>query len=150
MRSRYAVVRKVSNDHLVRVRDRSRRRELLQILCAVAPLGLGLMAYIWTHVAVLTEGYAINALEREVHALVQQQRALELQIAAAAAPPAVESRAREHLAMEAPRPRQLIFLEHETLAERWPVGEGVAARPRLQSQQASQQRAAGLPREGGR
>ncbi len=111
MKSAYVLRKEVDNAYLVRTRDRRRRRELLGVLIAVAPVGLALLAYSWTHLQVLESGYRIDKLVRELEAMGQAERHLRLEVAQLSDPRVIERRAIEELAMEPPSPEQWVILE---------------------------------------
>ncbi|MCH9650584.1 MAG: cell division protein FtsL [Deltaproteobacteria bacterium] len=111
MKSGYVLRMEVDNAYLVRTRDRRRRRELLAILIAAAPVGLALLAYSWTHLQVLEAGYRIDSLRRELHATGQSERHLRLEVARLANPRMIEKRATEELGMEPPGAQQWVVLE---------------------------------------
>ncbi len=69
MRNAYAFTRPVANAYLVRERDRKRLRELALVLVAVGTLGIGLLSYTWIHLEVLSTGYKIDKLEKQLHKL---------------------------------------------------------------------------------
>lgn len=111
MRGAYVVRRPVVNAYLVRERDRTRARELFWVLLLVLPVAAGLLVDIWVHLRVIRTGYSINALERQLDDLAQQERRLRLEASYLASPQLVEKRAVEELGMVEPRPGQLIFTE---------------------------------------
>lgn len=109
MKASYAIQRPVDNEYLVRERDRRRVRELLRIVLWILPVALALLTYIWVHLSVLDEAYAIQALESRLHELSRQERQLRLEAAYLGSPPRVERRARDGLGMAPPEPSQVIF-----------------------------------------
>lgn len=111
MKTSYILRKEVDNAYLVRERDRRRRRELLAILAVAAPVGLCLLVYIWTHLQVLQAGYRIDRLGRELHAMSQQERHLDLEVARLASPGRIEKVATEELGMVPLEPEQVITLE---------------------------------------
>lgn len=111
MRNVYALRRPVVNAYLVRERDRRRARELLLVLLVVVSLGGGLIAYIWIHLQVLSTGYHIDELERELVELNRKERQLRLEAAYLASPSQVERRAVEELGMQPPALEQVVFWE---------------------------------------
>jgi cell division protein FtsL len=111
LRNAYTVHRPVVNAYLVRERDRRRLRELVLVLLAVFPLGLGLMSYTWLQLESLRVGYRIESLERRNHQLKQVERQLRLESAYLANPERLATRAKEELGLEAPRLEQVIFRE---------------------------------------
>lgn len=111
MRGAYLIRRPVDNVYLVRERDRRRRRELLTILLAIAPVGVCLLVYIWTHLQVLEAGYRIDDLAHRLHDLAQKERHLQLEVSRLANPVLLEQRATEQLAMEAPGHERIFLLK---------------------------------------
>ena len=111
MRGEYAIRRPVINAFLVRERDRKRLRELLLVALLVLPLGLGLLADIWTHMRVIQTGYRLNQLERTLRELERSERRLRLEASYLASPQRVEALALERLGMVEPTPEQLLFVE---------------------------------------
>ena len=119
MKTRYLEPRPVHNVYLVRERDRQRRRELLQIVVVALPLALALLAYIWLNVEVLDSGYRIDAADRQLRTLEQEERRLKLEAAALAHPAALERRAADELGLAPPRPEQLLYLEPPPTDATW-------------------------------
>ena len=111
MKSAYAFRRPVVNTYLVRERDRRRQRELAVVLLAVLCLGGGLLAYTWIHLEVLRTGYKIDALERRLTELSQQERQLRLEASYLASPTQIERRALKDLGMQPPALEQVVFWE---------------------------------------
>jgi cell division protein FtsL len=109
--SAYTVRRPVVNAYLVRERDRRRLRELVLVVAAVAPLGLGLAGYTWLQLETLRVAYRIESLERESHRLAQTERQLRLEAAYLASPERLAERAREELGLAEPEVEQVIFVE---------------------------------------
>lgn len=114
----YAVHRPVVNDYLVRDRDRRRTHELLQIVVVALPVLAVLLASIWLHSEVLATGYRTHSLEREVEALNQLERRLELEVAYLTSPQRVERLAAERLGLTVPTAEQIVFLEELQPEER--------------------------------
>jgi len=111
LRNAYALRRPVVNAYLVRERDRRRYRELMLVLVVVVLLGGGVFAYIWIHLQVLSTGYRIDELEREMVDLSRKERQLRLEAAYLASPSQVERRAVEELGMQPPALEQVVFWE---------------------------------------
>ena len=109
MNRSYTVHRPVANEYLVRERDRRSRRQLLQVLLVLAPVGLALTAFTWIHLQVLDAGYRIEELEGRRHELERRESRLRLEAAYLASPNLIERRAREELAMRPPELDQLVF-----------------------------------------
>lgn len=109
MRSPYIVRRPAENIYLVRRRDRRRRRELVGVATAVVLVAAGLLAYTSIHVEMLSTGYRIDELSRELHRLQQEERHRQLQISRLTGPEHLENRARRELEMEYPTLEQAIF-----------------------------------------
>ena len=109
MASPYAFHRPVANSYRVRERDRRRLRELLLVVAALAPLGVGLLCYTWVHLEVLDAGYRIQALERQLDDLTREERKLRLEAAWLESPRQVEERAVGELGMGAPKLDQMVF-----------------------------------------
>jgi cell division protein FtsL len=111
LRNAYALRRQVVNTYLVRERDRRRYRELALVMVVVLSLGGGVFAYIWIHLQVLTTGYRIDELEREMIDLTRKERQLRLESAYLASPSQVERRATQELGMQPPALEQVVFWE---------------------------------------
>lgn len=111
MQSPHAFRRPVENAYLERERDRRFWYELVGVLGAVLLLGGGLLAYTWMHIELLRAGYRTDALERELHQVVEHERALRLEATYRAHPERIESRARAELGMDAPSLEQTLFYE---------------------------------------
>ncbi|MEA2561280.1 MAG: Cell division protein FtsL [Acidobacteriota bacterium] len=111
MRNAYALRREVVNTYLVRERDRRRYRELALVLVVVLSLGGGVFAYIWIHLQVLSTGYHIDKLERELLDLNRKERQFRLEAAYLASPSQVERRATQELGMQPPALEQVVFWE---------------------------------------
>lgn len=111
MRSPYIVRRTVENSYLVRQRDQRRRRELLRLAVAVLLLGGGLLGYTVIQVGILSAGYRVDELARELHRLEQEERYKRLAISRLASPGELEKRARQELGMEHPTLAQTVFSE---------------------------------------
>ena len=109
MKSIYATHRPVLNAYLVRQRDRRRLRELAMVLALALPLAGSVLAYTWIHLQVLGAGYRIDARERQLHRLVQEERRLRLEASYLASPDRVGRRAAEELGMQAPAIEQMVF-----------------------------------------
>jgi cell division protein FtsL len=101
----------VENAYLVRERDRKLVRELARVSFAVALLGLGLLTYTWIHIEITAVGYRIEALDRQLHQLQQEERRLLLERTYLSRPERVEMRAREELSMGPPTLDQTLFFE---------------------------------------
>lgn len=111
MPSAYSVRRPVVNAYLVRERDRRRLRDLLRVVAAVVPLGLGLAGYTWMQLETLRVAYRIGALERQSHELAQVERQLRLEASYLASPGRLSARAHEELGLVEPAVGQVIFVE---------------------------------------
>jgi len=109
MKSIYASHRPVVNAYLVRQRDRRRLRELLLVLALALPLAGSVLCYTWIHLQVLGAGYRIDAQERRLHQLVQEERRLRLEASYLASPDRIERRAAQELSMRAPAIDQMVF-----------------------------------------
>ncbi len=111
MRNAYAFTRPVANAYLVRERDRKRLRELVLVLVAVGTLGIGLLSYTWIHLEVLSTGYKIDRLEKQLREMTRTERQLSLEAAYLASPQRIEERARQELGLEPPSLARVIFWE---------------------------------------
>jgi len=101
----------VDNAFLERERDRRLLRELLVGLGGMLILGGGLLAYTWMHIETVRIGYTIDRLERQAHALLEEERRLRLEAAYRAHPQRIEERARRELGMRLPTQEQTLFYE---------------------------------------
>jgi cell division protein FtsL len=77
----------------------------------VLPVGFCGLIYVWLHFQTLAVGYSIPALERDLAANLERERALSLEAAALAAPETIEARAAEELGMVVPEASQILFVE---------------------------------------
>lgn len=111
MNTSYAYRRPVDNSYLVRERDRRRLRELVLLVAALLPLGLGLLTYTWVHTEVIATGYRIRELENTLEAEGRQLERLRLDADYLSSPAVVERRAAEELGMERPRVERVLFWE---------------------------------------
>jgi cell division protein FtsL len=111
VRNAYAFTRPVANAYLVRERDRKRLRELVLVLAAVGALGIGLLSYTWIHLEVLSTGYKIDKLEKQLREMTRTERQLSLEAAYLASPQRIEERARHELGLEPPALDRVIFWE---------------------------------------
>jgi cell division protein FtsB len=107
----YAYRRPVENTYLVRQRDRRRLRELVLVVAALLPLGVGLLSYAWVHVEVLNTGYRIQALERNLRDATRSLRQKRLEAAYLAGPGLIERRAQDELGMVRPVADRVLFWE---------------------------------------
>ena len=71
----------------------SRRRQALAVVGASAFILAPFLAYVWSHVQIVTIGYQIEATEARLHALEQENHALRLSRARLESLPAIEARA---------------------------------------------------------
>ncbi|MGH9379402.1 MAG: cell division protein FtsL [Thermoanaerobaculia bacterium] len=117
MQRTYAVHRPVVNDYLVRDRDRRRMRELLQVVAIALPVLVVLLVSVGLHSEVLATGYRTHSLERELEALSQLERRLELEAAYLASPQRVERLAAERLGLSIPSAEQIVFVEELQVEE---------------------------------
>lgn len=111
MKSAYAYRRPVENTYLVRDRDRRRLRELVLVLAALLPLGVGLLTYTWVHTEVIATGYHIRELENQLEEEGRRLEQLRLEASYLASPAVVEERAAEELGMERPHVDRMLFWE---------------------------------------
>ena len=111
MNRSYAYRRPVENSYLVRDRDRRRLRELVLVLAALLPLGVGLITYTWVHTEVIATGYRIRELESALEAEARRLEGLRLEASYLSSPAVVEERAARELAMERPRVERVLFWE---------------------------------------
>lgn len=111
MRTAYAYRRPVENAYLVRQRDRRRLRELVLLLAALLPLGIGLLTYTWVHNEVIETGYAIRDLERRLEERTRELEQLRVEAEFLGSPGQVEQRASEELGMERPQISHVLFWE---------------------------------------
>ncbi|HVS16743.1 MAG TPA: cell division protein FtsL [Thermoanaerobaculia bacterium] len=111
MKTAYAFHRPVTNDYLVRERERRRWRDLLRVVVLIVPLGVALFSYTWIHLETVETGYRIDRLERQLERTRERERLLRLEAARLSSPSRVEEQARQRLGMTAPRLEQMIFVE---------------------------------------
>ncbi len=111
MNRAYSYRRPVENSYLVRDRDRRRLRELVLLLAALLPLGVGLITYTWVHTEVIATGYHIRELENRLEEEGRRLERLRLEASYLASPAVVEERAALELGMERPRVDRVLFWE---------------------------------------
>ncbi len=103
--------RNSDNAFLRRERDAQRRRELILVVLALLPLGLGLLLYTWVQLETLAVGYRITDLDRRLRELQREAQGLELTAAEAARPSAIEQRAASELGMVLQTQEQTLYRE---------------------------------------
>lgn len=111
MKTGYALHRPVLNSYLVRERDRRRWREVGAVLLCVLPLAAALLSYTWIHLEVVETGYEIERMERQLEALLDDERRLRLEAARLESPARLEQLATERLGLARPQLGQVLFLE---------------------------------------
>ena len=79
-------------------------------LLVAAPVTAAALFYVWTHIHSMRLGYALSKTGETHRSLVEQNRALELDVAALRAPERLQRMAKKY-GLEAPRPEQVIRVE---------------------------------------
>ncbi len=97
----------------VRVRrgKRKLKPDVKPILLVSGILLVGLLFYLWQHIQVVRLGYQIERLRTERVALVQESKALSVELSRLRSLTRVEKLARRKLGMVNPGPGQVILLE---------------------------------------
>ncbi|MFQ5881141.1 MAG: septum formation initiator family protein [Candidatus Methylomirabilales bacterium] len=97
----------------VRVRWERRRRsqQLRSMLLVSGVLLLGLLFYVWQHIQVVRLGYQIERLRAERVTLIQEGKALRLELGQLRSLKRVEEIARRELGMVNPVPGQIILVD---------------------------------------
>jgi cell division protein FtsL len=94
------------------------RWESLEAISSVA-LGVlmlaGALLYVWQHIHVVRLGYEIEQLREQEAALVQENKALRLEMGQLRSLKRVEEIARRRLGMVAPKPGQVVLLPESTV-----------------------------------
>ncbi len=94
-------------------RPRVRWGESLELL-STAALGVlilvGMLLYVWQHIHVVRLGYEIEQLRERQSALVQENKALRLELGQLRSLKRVEQIARKRLGMVTPKPGQVILV----------------------------------------
>lgn len=89
------------------------RWESLELVFTVA-LGalilVGVLLYVWQHIHVVRLGYEIERLREEQAALVQENKALKLEMGQLRSLKRVEEIARQRLGMVTPKPGQVVLI----------------------------------------
>ena len=81
-------------------------------LLFAAPVVAAALFYVWTHVHAVRLGYALSDAGERHQTLVEEQRALELDVAALKAPERLESVAKKY-GLAPPKPEQVIRMPAE-------------------------------------
>jgi hypothetical protein len=110
IRSPYVQSKRVENLHLTRERDRRRGRELARFLVAGLPIAFGLLAYAALHIETVRVGYAREAREKRVAALVEENRRFRAELARASSPERVAAVANLKK-LRPPGPGQIQYVE---------------------------------------
>ncbi|MFQ5803109.1 MAG: septum formation initiator family protein [Candidatus Methylomirabilales bacterium] len=97
------------------VRVRRGKRTLVPRMKPILLVGgillLGLLVYVWQHVQVVRLGYQVERLRAARATLVQERKALRVELGKLRSLERVETLARGKLGMIDPDPGQMIFLE---------------------------------------
>jgi hypothetical protein len=107
----YAYRRPIENTYLVRDRDRRRLRELVLVMAALLPLGVGLLTYTWVHTEVIATGSRIRELEGHLEEEGRRLERLRREASYRASPAVVEERAVDELGMQRPHVDGVLFWE---------------------------------------
>jgi len=108
----YAEFKRVDNAKVSRERDGRRGRELSVLLAAVLPVAAALVAYTGFHLQTVQTGYEIERSRKQVAELQEQQRKLEIRLAADTSPARSEAFARRGDLAPA-RPGQTLYVTRE-------------------------------------
>lgn len=85
--------------------------DMTRMLMAGAVLLLGLLLYVWQHIQVVRIGYEIERLRAEKVTLVQEGKALDVQLSRLRSLARVEEFVRGELGMVTPVPGQVILID---------------------------------------
>lgn len=77
----------------------------------VVVVGAALLGYTWIHIEILRSGYRVDALEKRLHRLEQEERRWRLEATWRSHPGRLEARARDELGMQPPTLAQTVFWE---------------------------------------
>ena len=116
MKTGYSVSKEVANPFLVRQRDPGRLRGLWRLVAIVLPFAAAVFAYTWVHEQGLEAGYRIEALEKRLEDLLQEERLLKLEATRLTRPERLSALALEQLGMAPPTLEQMIFLSTESVS----------------------------------
>lgn len=116
MSALYAEFKRVSNTRVSRERDGRRGRELLTLLAAVLPVAAALLAYTGLRLQTVQTGYRIAARRQEVIALTQEERQLQLRLAADTTP-GESARFAEQQKFGPAHPGQIFYVSPENTAK---------------------------------
>jgi cell division protein FtsL len=90
---------------------RSLSPELGRTILAAGVLLVGLLLYVWQHIQVVRIGYQTERLRAERVGLVQEGKALKVELSRLRSLTRVEEVVRHELGMVSPVPGQILFLE---------------------------------------
>jgi cell division protein FtsL len=100
----------IDNSRLVKVEDPRRNREMKQFGTALACLFLLVFTYAWQHFRAIEYGYQIESAKRELSALTEMNRALQLEHASLRDPERIDVMARR-MGLVPPEPGQVIRMD---------------------------------------
>lgn len=87
--------------------DLVKTKLLFRVLFLVAFMAILSLFYIWSRVQVVQVGYSINSLKNRQWQLVEENKKLQVEVAALKTPQRISRIAKEKLNMQAPLPEQI-------------------------------------------
>jgi cell division protein FtsL len=113
----YAIRKDVRNNPIVREVDERRQRQLWTSLAIGALLVVVVLFDAWQHFEIISQGYAIEAMQKESAAEEDVRRHLRLEAETLRSPQRIERLAATRLGMIAPKAADTIVLERVLPAE---------------------------------
>lgn len=97
-----------------RIRERAgarRTRWLIAVAGASALILSAMLFFVWTRIRVVQTGYEISRANQVQQELLEESRALRLEVATLRAPRRIEAIAGSQLGLRPPRPEQVVVVE---------------------------------------
>jgi hypothetical protein len=107
----FTIRKDIRNNPVVREHDTAQRREFRRILW-LACVTVGLLLFsAWQHFEILSHGYAIESLQKDIAREEVVNRRLRLNLETLRAPQQIEARATRELGLAAPTGKDTIVIE---------------------------------------
>jgi hypothetical protein len=89
----YTQKKPIDNTHIVRERDRQRNRELFAVISLGVPIGLFLLLFTWQNLEVIRLGREATRLQKNLHTVQTEHKALQAELDRLTSFDAVEKKA---------------------------------------------------------